>query len=119
MDQNANAIFDLIKDNSVVGAAGSAAMVLLYKIWRILKADRKEDNLDQAEKQFRDEMRTDIKELREHLKTCEEDKLKMLEKMAKQQQLIAQIHAQIRVCQSSAIRPAVCPLVDNLPIEGA
>lgn len=117
MDQNI--IFDLIKDNSVVGAAGSVAMVLLYKIWRILQADRKEDNLDQAEKQFRDEMRADIKELREHLKMCEDEKSKILEKMVKQQQVIAQIHAQIRICQSSATRPAVCPLLDRIPsLEG-
>lgn len=115
MDQNL--IFDLIKDNSVVGAAGSAALVLLYKIWRILQADRKEDNLDQAEKEFRDEMRTDIKELREHLKLCEEEKSKILEKMAKQQQLIAAIHAQIRICQMSPTRPTACPLLENFTLE--
>lgn len=93
MDQNL--VFDLIKDNSVVGAAGSAALVLLYKIWRILQADRKEDNLDQAEKEFRDEMRSDIKQLREHLKLCEEEKSKILEKMAKHQRFLATLHAQI------------------------
>lgn len=115
MDQNL--IFDLIKDNSVVGAAGSAALVLLYKIWRILQADRKEDNLDQAEKEFRDEMRSDIKQLREHLKLCEEEKSKILEKMAKQQQVIAGIHTQIRICQLSPTRPATCPLLDRFPLE--
>ena len=116
MDQNV--IFDLIKENSVVGGAGGIALVLLYKIWRILQSDRKEDNLDQAEKEFRDEMRSDIKQFREHLKSCEEEKTKILERLVKQQQMIASIHAQIRVCQTSATCPAQCPIVDILPTLG-
>lgn len=93
---------------------GSAALVLLYKIWRIIQADRKEDNLDQAEKEFRNEMRSDIKELREHLKMCEDEKGKILEKMAKQQQVIASIHAAIRVCQLTSTRPDTCPMLERL-----
>jgi septal ring factor EnvC (AmiA/AmiB activator) len=115
MDQNF--IFDLIKDNSVVGAAGSAALVLLYKIWRIIQSDRKGDNLDQAEKEFRDEMRTDIKQLREHLKSCEEEKSKILEKMSKQNRMLSAMHAQIRVCQLSPDRPTTCPLLERFPFE--
>lgn len=55
---------NFIADNSVVGATGAAALAFLYKIWRVLKVDRKEDNLDNAERSFREEIRAEVKELR-------------------------------------------------------
>ena len=96
---------------------GSAALVLLYKIWRIIQADRKEDNLDQAEKEFRNEMRSDIKELREQLKKCEEEKSRILAKVAHQQKLLAEIHAGIRLCKLSPIRPERCPMIERFAEE--
>lgn len=112
MDQNL--LFDLVKDNSVVGAAGSAALVLLYKIWRIIQADRKEDDHDQAEKEFRNEMRIDIKELRDRLKNCESERDAVMQKMIMQQKNIAEIEARIKICQLSPHRPEVCPILEAI-----
>lgn len=57
-------ITKFIADHSVVGATGAAALAFLYKIWRVLKVDSKGDNLDNAERSFRDEIRAEVKDLR-------------------------------------------------------
>lgn len=38
---------------------------MLYKVWRIVKTDRSVDNLDEAEKKFREELKEEIKQLKE------------------------------------------------------
>lgn len=106
MDQKA--IFDLIADNSVVGAAGSVALVLLYKIWRILQTDKREDNLDAAEKEFREEMRKDIKELREQLKKCEEEKDKIYARISNYNLMLSRVQSVIHHCNLS--HPDGCPI---------
>jgi len=93
--------FDLIKyisDNSVVGATGTAALLLLYKIWRMLQTDRKGDNLDNAERAFRDEMRGDIKGLKESLKSCEDEKDKLHAQIEVLTNKIARIHTAVSLC---------------------
>ena len=67
MDEKTIASF--ISDNALTGALSGGALAFLYKIWRILKKDRKEDNLDEVERALRDEMRNDIKTLKEENKT--------------------------------------------------
>ena len=51
-----------------VGAGAAAVLAMLYKIWCILKVDRKEDSLDNAERKLRDELRDEIKVLKEDIK---------------------------------------------------
>jgi hypothetical protein len=101
----------LIADNSIVGAAIAAGLAFLYKIWRILKADRKEDDLDAAERKFRDEMRQEIKDLR-----TSNAEIKREEEDCKKQYIALQAHVQwvencLELCQKK--HPSDCPLIEH------
>lgn len=100
-------LLSLISDNALVGATGGAALAFLYKIWRILQSDRKVDNLDNAERSFRDEMRDEIKSLKEDRRNCEEEKLKMYEEMHRIQKQITEYHIAAKLCH---FNNANCPL---------
>lgn len=107
-------ISDLIGDNSIVGAAGVTALAILYKIWKILKRDRKEDNLSDAERALRDEIRQDAKDLRASYsaleKTHRDDQLRIIELSSKLSTLESACH----ICKAN--HPENCPLTENCPL---
>jgi hypothetical protein len=90
---------------------GGAAMAFLYKIWRILQSDRKVDNLDNAERSFREEMRDEIKTLKEDKRKCEDEKEKLYNQVHTFQKNIAEIQVAFKLCQIS--HPSTCPLLLN------
>lgn len=91
--------------------AGATALAFLYKIWRILQKDRKVDDLDNAERSFRDEMRDEIKTLKEDKRRCEDEKDKLYNQVFAFQKQLAGFQAAFKVCQLS--HPLHCPLVLN------
>lgn len=99
MDEKTIASF--ISDNALTGALSGGALAFLYKIWRILKKDRKEDNLDEVERALRDEMRNDIKTLKEENKTLKEENQRL-------HQELSELKASFRLCQTN--HPVVCPI---------
>lgn len=96
---------DIVSNNSVLGASLAATLAMLYKVWQILKRDRKEDNLDNAERSLRDELRQELSQLR----TINE---KLREENAQLHNEIAELKASFRLCQSS--RPPSCPIFNLL-----
>jgi hypothetical protein len=102
----------ILSSSPIIGSAGAAAMIILYKLWRLLQADRKEDNLDEAERLFRDEMRSDIKSLRDLLKDCDQARNDMQNKILKLQRLLGRIQAVVELCRQN--RPTGCP-IDQIP----
>ena len=84
----------MISNNSVLGASIAAALAMLYKVWQILKEDRKEDNLDNAERSLRDELRTELKILKE-----ENQKMRKENHLLHQE--LADFKAAISVCRST------------------
>lgn len=104
-------ITDLISDNSIVGAAGLSALALLYKIWEILKRDRKEENLSDIERALRDEIRQDVKDLRASYSALEklhhDDQLRIIELTSKLSTLESAFH----ICKAN--HPETCPLIKH------
>lgn len=90
---------------------GAAALAFLYKIWRILQTDRKVDNLDNAEREFRDEMRDEIKSLKDDKRKCEDEKERLYDSVHEFQKRIASFEAAIRICQQT--HPSECPLLER------
>lgn len=84
----------MVSNNSVLGASIAAALAMLYKVWQILKKDRKEDNLDNAERSLRDELRIELKILKE-------ENQKMREENYLLHQELADFKAAISVCRST------------------
>lgn len=81
------------------------ALAFLYKIWRILRKDRKEDSLDDTERLLREEMRNDIKALKEENKILKEENQKLHEELSA-------LRASFKVCESN--HPAICPIFRNI-----
>lgn len=91
----------LVSNNSVFGASIAAALAMLYKVWQILKKDRKKDNLDNAERSLRDE-------LRQELKTIKEENSKLREENNILHQELAELKASFSVCKKT--HADICPL---------
>lgn len=104
-------ISDLIGDNSIVGAAGLSAIAILYKIWGIFKRDRKEDNLSDAERALRDEIRQDAKDLRSSYnaleKTHQDDQLRIIELSLK----LSTLESTFQICKAN--HPENCPIINH------
>lgn len=99
---------NLISNNSVLGASIAAALAMLHKVWQILKKDRKEDNLDNAERSLRDE-------LRQELKVIKEENVKLREENNILHQELAELKASFVVCKKT--HPDICPLFKLREIE--
>lgn len=116
------AILKAISDNSVAGATGAAALAFLYKIWIILKRDRKEDDLDNAERSFREEIRQELKDLRganEKLRKLNED---LMKEKRECEERIAAFQARLEwleICfaHCKETHPPECPLLKHLGKE--
>lgn len=92
---------NLVSNNSVLGASIAAALAMFYKVWQILKKDRKEDNLDNAERSLRDE-------LRQELKIIKEENAKLREENNILHQELAELKASFAVCKKT--HAEICPL---------
>lgn len=84
----------MVSNNSVLGASIAAALAMLYKVWQILKKDRKEDNLEYAERSLRDELRAELKILKEENQKIREENHLL-------HQELADFKAAISVCRST------------------
>ena len=105
----------LVAENIGSAGIGAAVLAILYKVWNILKTDRKEDNLSEAERQFRDESRKDLKELREHNKRLEDEKHTCEEQISNLLARIRWLETFFSFCKSN--HPAECPLLKHLGPE--
>lgn len=94
-------IFSLLSENAVSGTVMAGMVAMLYKIWRILKSDRKVDDLDSSERLFREELKKEIVELRQEKKILEEAYHKVIAELT-------ELRATIRFCRSS--HPETCPI---------
>ena len=68
-----------VTENALTGTLGATMLALLYKMWRILKTDRKVDDLDSNERAFRDELRQEIVLLKDEKKILEEKNKTLLD----------------------------------------
>lgn len=100
----------MVSNNSVLGASIAAALAMLYKVWQILKKDRKEDNLDNAERSLRDELRIELKILKE-------ENQKMREENYLLHQELADFKAAISVCRIQ--QDPKCPLLHMRILGGS
>jgi len=73
----------ILSENAVIGGASITTMVVIYKIYQILKHDKKEDNISQIEKSIRDELRSEIKELKTTIKDMKKVNEKNLYEIAR------------------------------------
>jgi IS4 transposase len=108
-------IASFVADHSVVGATGAAALAFLYKIWRVIKVDSKGDNLDNAERAFRDEIRSELKELRLANEKLHEVNEKLQKDKRDCESLIAELQTRLKwlevcFCQCQQNHPHDCPL---------
>lgn len=90
-----NTLIKFIAENSVTGAVGTAIIAFLYKAMRILKSDKKGDDLNNAERELREEMRNEIKELRCEYHELEQEKKKLLVDLSKLQEELARMRAEL------------------------
>ena len=96
---------EFISNNSVLGASITAALAMVYQMWKILKKDRKEDNLDNAERVFREELRNEIKLIKEENRLLREENNKL-------HQELAELKAAFNLCKNST-HPANCPFMQH------
>lgn len=76
-------IADFLSDNAVAGGVSVTILVLIYKIYQILKHDKREDNISQLERSIRDELRCEIKELKEAVKILKKSNEKNLHEIVR------------------------------------
>lgn len=112
-------LVEAVSSNSVAGASIAAALAMLYKVWRILKADRKEDSLDTAEKGLRDELRDEIKILKEDIKQLSNEVKVLREQHVQCQEENTALKGRIRWLETclnhcQLKHPPECPLLEHL-----
>ena len=112
-------IIDIMSSNSIAGAGIAAVMAMAYKIWRILKTDRKEDNLEIAERSLRDELRDEIKMLKEEIRklveqiaTLAENNTKCLDENSKLKTRLRWLETCFQHCKDS--HPPKCTLLKHI-----
>ena len=93
---------EIISNNSVFGASVAAILAMLYKVWQILKKDRKEDNLDNAERSLRDELRSELKGIKDENYQLRSENHTLHEELA-------ELKAAFNLCQKT--HPRTCPLL--------
>lgn len=97
-------ISGLLSENEVGGTVSVAVLAIFYKVWRILKSDRKVDDLDNNERSFREELRKEISELRQEKQRLEEMNQKLLFELS-------ELRATIKFCKG--VHPESCPIFRN------
>lgn len=107
-------LINQLSSHSIVGAGIAAVMAFIYKLWRILKTDRKEDSLDNAERSLRDELREEVKllkeevtKLREQIASLAEHNAQCLDENTKLRSRVYWLESMYAICAQN--HPAVCP----------
>lgn len=107
-------IQNLLADNAVITAGVGGVLALFYKIWRILKTDNKSDDLDNKQKAFRDELRTEIKDLRDQIHLLNQQKLTCEKEINSLRMKLFWIEKVFKGCHS---HPDTCHLIQKIGIE--
>ena len=107
-------LINQLSSHSIVGAGIAAVMAFAYKLWRILKTDRKEDNLDNAERSLRDELREEVKslkeevaKLREQITALAEHNAQCLDENSKLRSKVYWLESMYDICVQN--HPSICP----------
>ena len=66
----------LLSENSVSGAAFIALLAFFYKFFLVIKRDKHEDNLTNAERSFREEIRADRNEMKKEIQRLQAELIK-------------------------------------------
>lgn len=61
----------------MTGVVGASIFPLIYKVYRILKQDRKTDKFDEEEEKYRNMLRDDAKDMKERMSKLVEEKLEL------------------------------------------
>lgn len=61
----------------MTGVVGASIFPLIYKVYRILKQDRKTDKFDEEEEKYRNMLRDDAKDMKERVSKLVEEKLEL------------------------------------------
>ena len=85
------------------------ALAFLYKIWKILRTDRKEVDLDSVEKALREELREELKRIKDENKELKQENNALNADMA-------DLKAAVKICQTN--RPSTCPLIKAIRNRG-
>lgn len=101
-------LLKIISDNSLLSASVLSGIALLYKIYRILKADTKIDELDEVERIIRQELRDEILLLKKEIKELIEDQKSLFLKNKELEKFILEMKIHIKTCASKD----ECPLKD-------
>ena len=105
---NPNELTQFFSEKSVIGGAIVGIFVAIYRLWRILKRDSKEDNLDSVEKDIREELREEIKSLKDQNKVLYSDYHKLLDDFYILKIKISHYEKMFELCsQSDTVK---CPL---------
>lgn len=119
VDMEEKQIIDFLSSHSIVGAGIAAVLAFVYKLWRILKTDRKEDDLDNAERSLRDELRIEVKllkeevvKLREQVATLAEHNAQCLDDNAKLKGKVYWLESMYAVCIQN--HPDICPHAQHM-----
>ena len=119
VDVEEKQIIDFLSSHSIVGAGIAAVLAFVYKLWRILKTDRKEDNLDNAERSLRDELRDEVKtlkeeivKLREQIASLAEHNAQCLDENAKLRGRVYWLESMYAICVQN--HPTICPHASHI-----
>lgn len=100
-------ITTIMSEYGMLGTGGAIILALIYKIWRILKLDYNIDDLTKIEKEIRDELRCDVKDLKDELKniqaehdSCEKEKNRILNELQKIHHDLTNLNMKVNVCRS-------------------
>lgn len=98
-----------ISQTSVIGIAIAGILAAVYKVWQILKQDRNTENLGDAERDFREEMRKDSATLRSLIKELAAEHKRCNDDMAAVQSRLTWLEDCFGKCIK--MRPDTCPLL--------
>lgn len=77
MDEPTFSLTKLAQDHLMTGVVGASIFPLIYKVYRILKQDRKTDKFDEEEEKYRNMLRDDAKDMKERMSKLVEEKLEL------------------------------------------
>lgn len=115
-------IINSLSTHSVVGAGVAAALAFVYKLWRLLKTDRKEDDLDSAERSLREELRLEIVRLKDEIVNLKEEVRELNVRNEEYIKINAQLRVRIQWLETcfqhcKLNHPPDCPLLKHLGEE--
>lgn len=73
---------ETIRNNTVIGAAGMAFTAFLYKMWRIVRADKTADKIDDEEQKFRDMLRSELESAKAKLEILYQENVELKSRLA-------------------------------------